>query len=120
MVIITMLSNRFTIMLYFLVSLSLLLINFKDINNKINLMENNFFLGCVQCIGFDIESLQKACCGAGGDYGFTLMKGCGDPDVPVCPNPDKRIIWDGVHLTQQAYKYISDWLIRDIYPNLHC
>ena len=83
-------------------------------------MENNFFLGCVQCIGFDIESLQKACCGAGGDYGFTLMKGCGDPDVPVCPNPDKRIIWDGVHLTQQAYKYISDWLIRDIYPNLHC
>ncbi|KAM3753019.1 hypothetical protein ACB098_03G062400 [Castanea mollissima] len=71
-------------------------------------------------LGFDIESLQKACCGAGGDYDFTLTKGCGDPDVPVCPNPDKRIIWDGIHLTQQAYKYISDWLIRDILPNLHC
>ncbi|KAL0005534.1 hypothetical protein SO802_013095 [Lithocarpus litseifolius] len=73
-----------------------------------------------ELLGFDAASLQKFCCGVGGDYDFSLIKMCGAPGVTVCPNPDERISWDGVHLTQKAYQYMVNWLINDILPNLHC
>uniref|UniRef100_A0A2N9H015 SGNH hydrolase-type esterase domain-containing protein n=1 Tax=Fagus sylvatica TaxID=28930 RepID=A0A2N9H015_FAGSY len=71
-------------------------------------------------LGFDAASTQKSCCGNGGDYEFSLEKMCGAPGVPVCPNPDERISWDGVHLTQKAYRYMANWLIYDILPKLLC
>ncbi|GAY57458.1 hypothetical protein CUMW_179580 [Citrus unshiu] len=40
--------------------------------------------------------------------------------IYVCENPDKRISWDGVHLTQKANKYMAMWLIHDIFPKLRC
>ncbi|KAK7852867.1 gdsl esterase/lipase [Quercus suber] len=69
---------------------------------------------------FDAASLQKSCCGVGDDYDFSLIKMCGAPGATVCPNPDERISWDRVHLTQKAYQYMANWLINDILPNLHC
>ncbi|KAE8686619.1 hypothetical protein F3Y22_tig00111053pilonHSYRG00054 [Hibiscus syriacus] len=54
---------------------------------------------------FDPTSLQKVCCGIGGDYNF------GDPEVAVCENPDERLSWDGIHLTQGAYELMATWLI---------
>ena len=69
--------------------------------------------------GFDEDSLQKSCCGIGGDYNFDLKNICG-PEVPVCPNPNDHISWDGVHLTQNAYKFMAHWLIDDIVPKLRC
>ncbi|XP_015875017.1 GDSL esterase/lipase At5g03980-like isoform X1 [Ziziphus jujuba] len=71
-------------------------------------------------LGFDASSLLKSCCGIGGDYNFSLAKRCGASGVPVCSNPDQRISWDGVHPTQKAYHYMSDWLIRDLLPRLGC
>ncbi|XP_022946880.1 acetylajmalan esterase-like [Cucurbita moschata] len=71
-------------------------------------------------LGFDKTSLQKSCCGIGGDYNFDLMKTCGVGGVSVCSNPDERVSWDGIHLTQKAYKFMADWLIQDILPQLHC
>ncbi|KAL9393084.1 hypothetical protein Peur_012369 [Populus x canadensis] len=71
-------------------------------------------------LGFDTKSMQKACCGTGGDHNFSLMRMCGDPDVPVCPKPDQYISWDGVHLTQKAYQHMAEWLINDIFPKLQC
>ncbi|XP_022998969.1 acetylajmalan esterase-like [Cucurbita maxima] len=71
-------------------------------------------------LGFDKTSLQKSCCGIGGEYNFDLMKTCGVSGVSVCSNPDDRVSWDGVHLTQKAYKFMADWLIHDILPQLHC
>ncbi|XP_022946879.1 acetylajmalan esterase-like [Cucurbita moschata] len=70
-------------------------------------------------LGFDEDSLQKSCCGIGGDYNFDLKNICG-PEVPVCPNPNDHISWDGVHLTQNAYKFMAHWLIDDIVPKLRC
>ena len=70
--------------------------------------------------GFDAESAQKACCGTGGDYNFSLARMCGAPRVPVCPNPSQVISWDGVHLTQAAYQIMAGWLIHDILPKLQC
>uniref|UniRef100_A0A6N2KV61 Acetylajmalan esterase-like n=1 Tax=Salix viminalis TaxID=40686 RepID=A0A6N2KV61_SALVM len=72
-------------------------------------------------LGFDAKSTQKACCGAGGDYGYNALKMCGThPGVPVCPKPDRYISWDGVDLTQKANQYMAMWIIDDILPKLRC
>ncbi|WRX25187.1 hypothetical protein QQP08_017674 [Theobroma cacao] len=73
-----------------------------------------------ELLGFDTKSTQKACCGIGGDYDYTLTRMCGAPGVPVCSDPDQYVSWDGVHLTQKAYKFMAGWLIRYIYPELQC
>ncbi|KAJ6414029.1 hypothetical protein OIU84_006777 [Salix udensis] len=73
-----------------------------------------------QSLGFDTKSIQKACCGTGAGHNFSLIRKCGAPGVPVCPNPDQYISWDGIHLTQKAYQHMAEWLINDIFPNLQC
>ncbi|GER27918.1 GDSL-like Lipase/Acylhydrolase family protein [Striga asiatica] len=45
----------------------------------------------------------KACCGVGGKYNYSSTRFCGSPGVPVCPNPNQYIYWDGLHYTQEAY-----------------
>ncbi|XP_057962348.1 acetylajmalan esterase-like [Malania oleifera] len=83
----------------------------------------NAFLSLLQnapSLGFDELSTQKACCGKGGDYDFDLANMCGALGVPVCPDPHRHISWDGVHLTSNAYKYMSDWVIKDLLPKLQC
>ncbi|XP_028096584.1 GDSL esterase/lipase At5g03980-like [Camellia sinensis] len=69
--------------------------------------------------GFDVMSLQKACCGIGGNYNFSLTRMCG-AGLPVCSNPNQHISWDGVHLTQEAYKFMTGWLIRNMLHKLQC
>ncbi|XP_019051605.1 PREDICTED: GDSL esterase/lipase At5g03980-like [Nelumbo nucifera] len=71
-------------------------------------------------LGFEEKSLQKACCGTGGDYNFDLTKMCGAPGVPVCPDPETRVSWDGIHLTEKAYKYMADFLMHSIMPEIQC
>ncbi|KAJ0014713.1 hypothetical protein Pint_19757 [Pistacia integerrima] len=78
------------------------------------------FLRHACLLRFDVKSVQKACCGVGGEYDFSLTRMCGAPNVPVCGNPHERISWDGVHLTQKAYKIMASWLIRHIFPKLQC
>ncbi|XP_022897500.1 GDSL esterase/lipase At3g48460-like [Olea europaea var. sylvestris] len=68
--------------------------------------------------GFDLNSLQKACRGSGGTYKFNLTKMCGLPGVSVCPSPSRCMSWDGIHLTQHAYKLMAGWLIRSFLPKL--
>ncbi|XVF64813.1 hypothetical protein PTKIN_Ptkin09bG0196700 [Pterospermum kingtungense] len=77
-------------------------------------------LGKAESLGFETKSIQKACCGTGGDYNFNIVKMCGTPGVQSCPNPHQHISWDGVHSTQSAYKFMAKWLIRRIYPQLGC
>ncbi|KAF9611959.1 hypothetical protein IFM89_037179 [Coptis chinensis] len=69
-------------------------------------------------LGFDGTSLMKACCGVGGLYNFNTSQMCGLPGVPVCPNPAQRIHWDGIHLTQEAYMHMSQWLLSDLLPKM--
>ncbi|BAT87162.1 hypothetical protein VIGAN_05050400 [Vigna angularis var. angularis] len=54
----------------------------------------------------------KACCGKGGPYNFNELVKCGDPSVNVCDNPSKYIAWDGIHLTEAAYKLIAQNFIK--------
>ncbi|GMP40141.1 hypothetical protein CsSME_00010702 [Camellia sinensis var. sinensis] len=71
-------------------------------------------------LGFDAMTTKKACCGIGGDYNFSLTHMCGAPNVTVCSDPNQHISWDGVHLTQEAYKIMTGWLIHDFLPKLQC
>lgn len=56
--------------------------------------------------------VQRACCGIGRGYNFNPRIMCGHRGVPVCANPDAYIIWDGLNLTQKAYRLLARWLIR--------
>ncbi|KAK6133048.1 hypothetical protein DH2020_033203 [Rehmannia glutinosa] len=68
--------------------------------------------------GFDT---QRACCGSGGKYNFNMTRMCGaDDHVSVCTDPHRYMSWDGIHLTQEAYKIMATWLVRDLFTKLHC
>ncbi|XP_013608548.1 PREDICTED: LOW QUALITY PROTEIN: GDSL esterase/lipase At5g03980 [Brassica oleracea var. oleracea] len=71
-------------------------------------------------VGFDKSVALKSCCGVGGGYNYDGMRQCGAVGVPVCQNPDKFISWDGVHLTQKAYRFMSKFLNYKILPQLKC
>ncbi|KAL0310928.1 UNVERIFIED_CONTAM: Acetylajmalan esterase [Sesamum angustifolium] len=76
-----------------------------------------YLLRLAKSHGFDTE---RACCGSGGKYSFNVTRMCGAPGVGVCADPGRFLSWDGVHLTQQAYKIMAGWLVHDIFTNLHC
>ena len=66
-------------------------------------------------VGFEEDGLHRACCGAGDDeYNFGGSKRCGSDGVQVCPDANKRVSWDGVHLTQHAYQLMANWLLQHI------
>ncbi|CAA7396337.1 unnamed protein product [Spirodela intermedia] len=70
--------------------------------------------------GFEKNSLLKACCGSGGDYNFDLKNKCGNPGVQVCVDPSRFISWDGIHLTQEAYKNMGNMLISEFKKEWKC
>ncbi|OAY67917.1 GDSL esterase/lipase [Ananas comosus] len=62
--------------------------------------------------GFSDGAL-KACCGAGGQgsYNFNFDIKCGERGATACPNPSTHVSWDGIHLTEAAYRSIAKgWL----------
>ncbi|CAI9115107.1 OLC1v1015941C2 [Oldenlandia corymbosa var. corymbosa] len=70
-------------------------------------------------LGFDTGTLLKACCGSGGKYNSDgTIFNCGRQGSSICPNPNRYISWDGLHLTQEAYRCISEVLFPVILPKL--
>ncbi|XP_020597386.1 LOW QUALITY PROTEIN: GDSL esterase/lipase At5g03980-like [Phalaenopsis equestris] len=66
-------------------------------------------------LGFDESSLLKSCCGGGGQYNFDINMICGMPGAWPCSDPSKYISWDGIHLTQAAYKNMAQALLTNLY-----
>ncbi|XP_062197693.1 acetylajmalan esterase-like [Phragmites australis] len=64
-------------------------------------------------LGFDEGLLLQACCGAGGAYNFNMNTMCGTLGTSSCANPARRVSWDGIHLTQQAYRAIALALLME-------
>ncbi|KAK6122570.1 hypothetical protein DH2020_043687 [Rehmannia glutinosa] len=62
----------------------------------------------------------KSCCGIGGKYNYNSKRVCGDKGVPVCPNPDRHIYWDGIHFTQQAYYTMEHLLVQPALGSFNC
>lgn len=64
-------------------------------------------------LGFEQGALLQACCGAGGAYNFNMNSMCGAPGTTTCADPARRVSWDGIHLTQQAYRAIALSLLME-------
>lgn len=54
----------------------------------------------------------KTCCGSEGPYNFNGSAICGNPGVIACNDPSKYISWDGIHLTEAAYRWIAQSLMN--------
>ncbi|KAF7840314.1 GDSL esterase/lipase [Senna tora] len=61
--------------------------------------------------GFSSGSL-KACCGGGGPFNFNNSARCGHIGSKACTSPSTYANWDGIHLTEAAYKHIAKSLIQ--------
>lgn len=64
-----------------------------------------------QNLGF--KTKLSACCGSG-------SRSCGMLGVAPCRNPDDHISWDGIHMTQQAYKSMAYYLLKSFTLQLGC
>ncbi|CAL9123946.1 unnamed protein product [Musa textilis] len=60
--------------------------------------------------GFVGKFPLAACCGGGGPYNYNHSTKCGK-DAGVCGSPSSQISWDGIHLTEAAYKAIARGLL---------
>ncbi|KAF7103435.1 hypothetical protein CFC21_104425 [Triticum aestivum] len=58
-------------------------------------------------LGFDENSTRTACCGAGGRYNYDETRMCGVEGTAACADPSAYVSWDGIHMTQAAYKAMS-------------
>nr|CAB3469559.1 unnamed protein product [Digitaria exilis] len=54
----------------------------------------------------------ETCCGSGGGkFNYQNSARCGMSGASACSNPAAHLSWDGIHLTEAAYKQITDgWL----------
>ncbi|KVH88950.1 Lipase, GDSL [Cynara cardunculus var. scolymus] len=69
--------------------------------------------------GFDHP--LRACCGYGGKYNYNTHIGCGGKvenkgkEILVgksCEDPSVKIIWDGIHYTEAANKWVFDRIVN--------
>ncbi|VAI91294.1 unnamed protein product [Triticum turgidum subsp. durum] len=70
----------------------------------------NSFLSLLKgapALGFDENSTHTACCGAGGRYNYDETRMCGVEGTAACADPSAYVSWDGIHMTQAAYKAMS-------------
>lgn len=72
------------------------------------------------------EHPLRACCGHGGKYNYNIHYGCGSKIVvkgkevvigKSCKDPSVRIVWDGVHYTEAANKWIFDKIVDGSYSD---
>ncbi|XP_072998410.1 GDSL esterase/lipase At5g45910-like [Typha latifolia] len=61
--------------------------------------------------GFSNGAL-KACCGKDGPYNFNLTAFCTLPGSKACKDPSTYVNWDGIHLTEAAYRQVAIGLFR--------
>lgn len=62
--------------------------------------------------GAGFSNTKESCCGGGGTYNFDLFDLCGTEGVLACSNPATYTNWDGIHLTEAAYKLSSDFIVN--------
>ncbi|KAF5198152.1 GDSL esterase/lipase [Thalictrum thalictroides] len=64
-------------------------------------------------LGFNGTSRTLAsCCGGGGRYNYNASAKCGFKGSTCCDDPSLRVNWDGIHLTETAYKWIATGILE--------
>lgn len=62
---------------------------------------------------YGFEDVLDACCGDGtGPHNMDLMTDCGLDGTFSCPDPNAFVSWDGIHLTEKAYSYLSHYVLN--------
>ncbi|XVE80961.1 hypothetical protein DITRI_Ditri15bG0023700 [Diplodiscus trichospermus] len=64
---------------------------------------------------YGFEDTNIGCCGANGPLVTTFF--C-NPTTPICRKPSEFIFWDSVHPTQEAYRYIVHYFMKQVVPKL--
>ncbi|KQK03299.1 GDSL esterase/lipase At5g45910 isoform X2 [Brachypodium distachyon] len=62
---------------------------------------------------FGLKYGLRVCCGAGGQgsYNYNNEVRCGTPGACACGDPADYLFWDGIHLTEAAYRSVANgWL----------
>ncbi|KVH97014.1 GDSL esterase/lipase At1g28570-like [Cynara cardunculus var. scolymus] len=92
----------------------------RELHRDANIIYGDYYNAAMQFFrypdkyGFTNGAL-KACCGGGGPFNYNLSVHCGDPSSNLCAHPDTYVNWDGLHLTQAAYKIIYKSLFQGSY-----
>nr|CAB3446491.1 unnamed protein product [Digitaria exilis] len=72
---------------------------------------------------YGFSSVFETCCGSGGGkYNYQNSARCGMQGASACASPASHLSWDGIHLTEAAYKQITDRWLKGPYcrpPILH-
>ncbi|KAK3008746.1 hypothetical protein RJ639_015305 [Escallonia herrerae] len=68
--------------------------------------------------GFAMRALTS-CCGGGGPYNFNRSVECGRQPSTVCNKTADYASWDGLHLTEAAYRWIFRGLFEGPYTIPH-
>ncbi|KAL6210270.1 hypothetical protein ACLB2K_015503 [Fragaria x ananassa] len=74
---------------------------------------------------FGFELPLVACCGYGGKYNYNSSAGCGTTItvngsqifVGSCKTPSTRVVWDGIHYTEAAAKYVFNKISTGAYSD---
>ncbi|XP_060189628.1 GDSL esterase/lipase At1g28600-like isoform X1 [Lycium barbarum] len=95
----------------------------REIHQHANIIYADYYNAAMQIYKsphkYGFTSIIVACCGGGGPYNFDSMTKCGSPSSNVCENPSSYFSWDGVHLTEAAYKLIAEGLLQGPYTIPH-
>jgi len=71
----------------------------------------------LHCAHAGLKYGLKVCCGAGGQgsYNYNNNARCGMSGSSACGDPEKYLVWDGIHLTEAAYRSIADGWLKGTY-----
>ncbi|MCE3215835.1 hypothetical protein HAX54_003684 [Datura stramonium] len=61
---------------------------------------------------FNLKGALVARCGSGGPYNFNASAQCGNYPATSCEDPNQCVNWDGHHLTEAAYRWITKSLLE--------
>ncbi|KAL6649993.1 hypothetical protein ACP70R_014217 [Stipagrostis hirtigluma subsp. patula] len=64
--------------------------------------------------GFSKDGTLIACCGDGGPYNSNSLFSCNATSA-LCPDPFKRISWDGIHYTEAVYHLVARGVLEGSY-----
>lgn len=67
--------------------------------------------------GFRNTSVLEACCGDGGLYNYNPKVPCGEHPSTCCDDPSLYVSWDGLHLTEAAYRWIARGILDGPFAN---
>ncbi|XP_009607101.1 GDSL esterase/lipase At1g28580-like [Nicotiana tomentosiformis] len=94
----------------------------REINPHVNIIYADYYNAAMQLYrapskyGF-LKGGLVTCCGAGGPYNFNPFAQCGNYPATSCEDPNQYINWDGYHLTEAAYKWMTKSLLEGPFTN---